>query len=54
MLRLLQVRPRDHEFLTASIYTALKNVFKVVFVSLGSMVFSSEDGVGEVDANLFA
>ena len=53
MLRLLQVRPRDHEFLAASIYTALENVFKVIFMSLGSVIFSSENGVGEVDADLF-
>jgi hypothetical protein len=52
MLRLLQVRPRDHEFLAACIYTALEDIFKVVFVSLGSVVLSSEDGISEVDTDL--
>ena len=52
VLRFLQVRTCDHEFLAASIYTALEDIFKVTFVSLGSMVLSSEDGVGKVDADL--
>lgn len=52
VFRFLQVRAGDHELLTARIQPALNDILEVIFMSLGSMMYSTEYRIREVDANL--
>lgn len=52
VLRLLEIRSCNHEFLAASIKSALDNILKIVFVTLLPVVLASEYRIREVYSNL--
>ena len=52
VLRFSKIRSRDHELLATNILCTLKNIFKVVFMSLSAMILSSKHRISEVDADL--
>ena len=53
MLRFLEIRTRDHELLAASIHGSMNDVFKIVFMTLGAVIFTAIYGIGEIDTDLW-
>jgi hypothetical protein len=52
VLRFSKIRSCDHELLAANIQCTLKDIFKVIFMSLSAMILSSKNRISEVDADL--
>jgi hypothetical protein len=50
--RFFEIRSRDHEFLTSNILCTLEDIFEIIFMSMLSVVVSTEDRVSEVYADL--
>ena len=52
LLRLREIRPRDHEFPTPGLEGSSYDVVEVILVGFLAVVYTSEDGVAQVDADL--
>jgi len=52
VLGFFKIRSCDHELLAANIQCALKDIFKVILMSLSTMILSSKHRISEVNADL--
>jgi len=52
VLGLFEVGARHHEFLAAGVLRALQYPLEVVWVSSPAVIYASEHGIAQVDANL--
>ena len=53
MLRLFEIGASDHEFCAANVSSSLDDVGQIIFMGLFAVITAPENGVAQVDANLF-
>ena len=53
-LRLFKIRACDHEFGTSGFYSSLEHILEVIVMGLLAMVYAPEDGISEIDTDLWS